>query len=349
MKDRNTVFVGCDVGDRTSEICIVDSRGAVVERRQVKTTVRGLTSALARREHTTVAIEAGTHSRWIEETLTAAGHRVIVANPRQVRLIWKRGRKTDKADALLLARLARVDPSLLAPVQHRSRAAQVDLAAIRSRDVLVRTRTLLFNHVRGVLKPFGIKPVDCRPDSFPQRVADEIPPELVPALQPVLKVLCELNEQIAAHDRQIAQIAAACPVVSRLSQIDSVGALTALTFRLTIEDPAKFRRSRVVPAFLGLTPAKDQSGESDPQRGISKAGDPLMRRLLVQCAHNLLGYRGRDCDMRRWGLRLAERGGKNAKKRAIVAVARKLAVVLHRIWISGDLYEPFRVISTAAA
>jgi transposase len=165
----------------------------------------------------------------------------------------------------------------------------------------------------------------------------------------VLKVLRELNEQITAHDRQVAQLAAASPVVSRLADVHSVGVLTALAFRLTIEDPAKFTKSRVVPAFFGLTPAKDQSGDSDPQRRISKAGDALVRRLLVQCAHNLLGYRGRDCDLRRWGLRLAERGGKNGKKRAIVAVARKLAVVLHRLWVTGEAYEPFHATRTAIA
>jgi transposase len=210
-------------------------------------------------------------------------------------------------------------------------------------------RTKLFNHVRGTLKPFGIRPVDCSPEAFPDRVAEQVPAELVPALASVLKVLRELNEQITAHDRQVAQLAAASPVVSRLADVHSVGVLTALAFRLTIEDPAKFTKSRVVPAFFGLTPAKDQSGDSDPQRRISKAGDALVRRLLVQCAHNLLGYRGRDCDLRRWGLRLAERGGKNGKKRAIVAVARKLAVVLHRLWVTGEAYEPFHATRTAIA
>lgn len=347
MGKRNAVFVGCDVGDKTSEICVLDGSGAVLDRRNVQTTAGALTRALARYECATVAVEVGTHSRWIEEALTAAGHRVVVANARQVQLIWKRGKKTDRADALLLARLARVDPTLLAPVQHRSRAAHVDLAAIRSRDLLVQTRTKLFNHVRGALKPFGVKPARCATTLFPDRIAEQIPSELVPALAPVLEVLRKLNEEIAAHDRQIAQLAAACPTTQRLAEVDSVGELTALTFRLTIEDPSKFKKSRIVPSFLGLTPAKDQSGDSDPQKRISKAGDPLVRRLLVQCAHHLLGPGGHDCDIRRWGLRLAERGGKNGKKRAIVAVARKLAVVLHRVWVSGDAYDPLRAAQAA--
>jgi transposase len=154
-------------------------------------------------------------------------------------------------------------------------------------------------------------------------------------------VLRELNTQIAKHDRQVEQLSSACPTTVRLAQVDGVGDLTALAYRLTIEDPSRFRKSRVVSAFLGLTPAKDQSGESDPQKGISKAGDPFLRRLLVQCAQHILGPFGNDCDLRRWGLRLAERGGKAAKKRAIVAVARKLAVLLHRLWVSGEVYRPF--------
>jgi len=341
MGDRNTVFVGCDVGDKLTEMCVLDSTGAVIERQSVRTTVRGITKPLARYGHATVVVEAGTHSRWIEEALKAAGHRVVVANARQVRLIWKRGKKTDKADALLLARLARVDISLLAPVQHRSRAAQVDLAALRSRDVLVRFRTALFNHVRGILKPFGIRPASCTITAFVERVATDVPPELMPALAPVLNVLRELNTQIADHDRQVEQLAAACPTAIHLSQVDGVGALTALAYRLTIDDPSRFKKSRIVPAFLGMTPAKNQSGDSDPQKRISKAGNSFLRRLLVQCAQHVLGPFGHDCDLRRWGLRLAERGGKAGKKRAIVAVARKLAVLLHRLWVTGERYQPF--------
>lgn len=341
MGDRNTVFVGCDVGDKLTEICVLNAAGGVVERRQARTTVTGITKPLMGYRRATVVIEAGTHSRWIEEALIAGGHQVVVANARQVQLIWKRRKKTDKADALLLARLARVDLSLLAPVRHRSRTAQIDLAALRSRDILVRMRTSLVNHVRGMLKPFGIKPVECSTNAFPERVAETVPSELVPALEPVLSVLRELNAQIARHDRQVEQLAAASPITLRLSQVHGVGELTALAFRLTIDDPSRFKKSRVVAAFLGMTPAKDQSGESDPQKRITKAGNPFLRRLLVQCAHRLLGRFGGDCELRRWGLRLAERGGKAAKKRATVAVARKLAVLLHRIWVTGELYEPF--------
>jgi transposase len=341
MKKRNEFFVGCDVSDRTTEICVLDGAGTVLERREARTTSPALVRALARYRPAIVAIEVGTHSRWIEEALSSAGHRVIVANARQVQIIWKRRTKTDRADALLLARLARIDLDLLMPVHHRSRAAQVDLASIRARDALVRVRTTLVNHVRGVLKSFGARAQDCSTRAFPERVAKQLPPELVPSLAPIVEVLRSVNEQIASHDRQLEQLASACPTTARLSEVSSVGPITALTFRLTVEDPSKFKKSRVVPAFLGLTPAKDQSGDSDPQKRISKTGDPLLRRLLVQCAQHLLGPFGEDCDIRRWGRRLAERGGKNGKRRAVVAVARKLAVVLHRIWLTSSSYRPF--------
>lgn len=343
MKKDNSVYVGCDLSDKFSEWCVLDSAGAVVEARRTKTTSHAIVTFMAKYPRALVVIEAGVHARWVEEVLSKAGHRVIVANPRKVRLIWQRGTKSDRSDALMLARLGRLDPTLLAPVQHRSRAAQLDLASLRSRDVLVSMRTKLMNHVRGTLKPFGTRFERCTPDAFPIIAEEMVPPELLAALGPVLCVLRELNAQIAAHDRQIEQLGASYPEVARFREVEGVGAITALAYRLTIEEPRRFKKSRFVAAFLGLVPGKDQSGNSDPQRHITKAGDRFLRKLLVQCAHRLLGPHGNDCDLRRWGLRLSERGGVNAKKRAIVAVARKLAVVLHAIWRSGEPFKPFRV------
>ena len=349
MKKRNAVFVGCDLGDKFSEICVLDQMGRVLERERVRTTSRGLTKAVANYAPSVVVIEVGAHSRWVEELFRSLGHRVIVANPRQVRLIWKRSMKTDRSDAMLLARLGRVDVTLLAPVQQRARGAQLDLVALRSRDLLVRSRTRLINHVRGVLKQFGMRVRTCGSSSFAKHASEVVPIDLMPALEPVLRSLHELDEQIAVHDRQVDELAAASPVAQHLMQVDGVGALGALAFRLTIDDPHRFKRSRFVGAFLGLTPAKDQSGESDPEKHISKAGNPFLRRILVQSAHNLLGPRGPDCDLRTWGKKLAARGGQAASKRAVVAVARKLAVLLHRLWLTGDDYDPHRHSPSLAA
>lgn len=349
MKKRNAVFVGCDLGDKFSEICVLDPMGAVLERVRVHTTRSGLSKAVVNYAPSVVVIEVGAHSRWVEELFRSLGHRVVVANPRQVRLIWKRRLKTDRSDAMLLARLGRVDITLLAPVQQRGRDAQLDLVALRSRDVLVRSRTRLINHVRGVLKQFGLRVRTCGSSSFAKHASVIAPMELMPALRPVFRSLQELNEQIAVHDRQIDELAAASLEARHLMQVTGVGALTALAFRLTIDDPHRFKRSRLVGAFLGLTPAKDQSGESDPEKHISKAGNPFLRRLLVQSAQHILGPHGPDCDLRTWGKRLAARGGKAATKRAIVAVARKLAVLLHRLWVTGEDYEPHHYSESVAA
>ena len=162
------------------------------------------------------------------------------------------------------------------------------------------------------------------------------------ALEPLLLAIEGLNEQIHTYDRQIERMAKEHPAVETLKQVDGVGTLIALSYVLTIEDPHRFRRSREVGCFFGLRPGRRNSGHSQPQMHISKEGDRYLRTLMVQAAHHILGPFGKDCDLRRWGLKLAERGGKNAKKRAIVAVARKLSVLLHRLWVSGQDYEPLR-------
>lgn len=347
MRDRNAAFVGCDIGDKFTELCVVDQTGAVIEARQVRTTKPALVHAIQKHRPARVVIEAGTHSRWVEEALSAAGHEVVVANPRQIQLIWKRKKKTDRSDANLLARLARIDVELLAPVHQRSRKAQVDLAVLRSRDLLVAVRTRLVNHVRGLLKQFGLRVASCSTEAFARRAAETVPAELGPALGPVLEALEEVNSKIAQHDEEVERLFEASPTAQRLAEIDAVGPITSLAFTLTIDDPKKFKKSRVVGSFIGLTPAKDQSGESDPQKHISKSGNVFLRRLLVQCAHRLLGPFGGDCDLRRWGLALCERGGSAARKRAIVAVARKLAVVMHRVWVTGRKYDPHFDTATA--
>ncbi len=350
MRKHNRVFVGCDVGDKFTEVAVLDGKGAVVDTRRVKTTRAALEKYLGTYADARVVIEVGTHSRWVAEVIRGLGHEVLIANPRHVRLISRRRVKTDQADAMLLARLGRFDPELLAPVKLRSRDAQVELAVVRSRDALVSVRTKLINHVRGTMNQFGIATKSASSfRSVFKDTEDAMPPELEPALRPVLAALEVLEAQIEAHDLVIEQIAAGLPQVERMTQIHGVGTLTALTFALTVDDPNRFQKSRFAGAFFGLTPAKDQSGDSDPQKRITKAGDPLMRRLLVQCAHHVMGHRGKDSDLRRWGLRLAERGGKNARKRAIVAVARKLAVLMHRLWLSGERYQPLGYVAGAAA
>ncbi len=273
-----------------------------------------------------------------------------MANARRLRLIAESASKSDRLDAETLARLGRLDPRLLAPITHRDADTQADLALIRARDALVRTRTLLVNHVRGAVKAVGGRLPACSTPSFPAKVAAHIPEALHDALAPVLETITALSRELRTYDERIDALAEArYPETALLRAVPGVGALTALCFVLTLEDPARFRSSRAVGSYLGLRPRQADSGRRTPQLRITKAGDPLLRRLLVGSAHYLLGPFGPDTDLRRWGLTLAARGGTNAKKRAVVAVARKLAVLLHRLWLTGAVYEPLRAASRSEA
>jgi transposase len=345
-----SITVGLDLGDRSSHFCGVDPVGGVVEVGRVRTTTEGLRGVFAAGPPRRVVVEVGTHSPWVSRLLEACGHAVLVANPRKVRLIYASTTKTDRLDAEALARVGRLDPQLLAPIRHRGIAAQTDLAMIRSRDCLVRARTQLINHVRGTVKAHGGRLPSSSAPAFPRKVAAHIPEALRLALQPLFAMIDRLTREIRAADRQIEQVAAArYPETGRLRQVAGIGPTTSLCFVLTLEDPTRFATSRAVGAYLGLRPKQRDSGARSPQLRISKCGDVMRRRLLVGSAQYILGPLGPDCDLQRGGRMLAARGGKNAKKRAVVAVARKLACLLHRLWMSGATYEPFRADARAAA
>jgi transposase len=297
-----------------------------------------------------IVIEAGTHSPWVSRLLERLGHRVIVANARKVRLIYQSDRKNDRLDAQMLAKLGRIDVSLLAPVQHRSLEAQNDLATIRGRDALVSARVQLINAVRGLIKSMGRRLPASTTAAFAGKMASLIPPPLKPALAPLLKSIQHLSEQIHRCDRQVEELARKkYPQTRLLQQVKGVGPLISLAYVLTLENPARFQKSRMVGSYLGLQPKQSQSGDSSPQLGITKSGNGFLRRMLVQAAQYILGPLAPDSRLRRWGLELCRRGGKNSKKRAVIAVARKLAVLLHKLWVTSEVYEPLYGIEAAAA
>lgn len=268
--------------------------------------------------------------------LEGCGHEILVANARKLKLIYAEGKKSDRLDAENLARVARLDPRLLAPIEHRGEPSQAHLALLRSRELLVEARTKLLNHVRGAVKPFGARLPKCSPESFHYKVRDRLPEALAPALVPILETIGSLTASIRSYDRELEALSRDLyPETALLRQVQGVGSLTALAFVLTLEEPSRFETSRAVGAYLGLAPSTHQSGDSDPQQRISKRGDEMTRRLMVNCAQYLLGPFAGDSDLRRHGEKIAERGGKNAKRRAVVAVARKLSVVLHRLWVTG--------------
>jgi transposase len=339
----NRLTIGLDLGDRASHYCILNEAGEVILEQELPTTPKGFEQVFSKIPRSLVAMETGTHSPWVSRQLSQYGHQVIVAHARNVRLISESSRKDDRLDARTLGRLARIDPALLSPVRHRSAKAQIHLTVIRARAALVSTRTALVNAARGLTKSYGARLRKCGTAQMNREITKELKPELREALDPLLAEIESLNERIAEYDRWIEQIAKDIyPEVARLKQVKGVGPLIALTYVLTLDDPQRFRRSRDAGCFVGLRPGRRNSGMSEPQLHISKEGDRYLRTLLVQGAHYILGPFGQDSDLRRWGLKLAERGGRNAKKRAVVAVARKLAVLLHKLWVSGEVYEPLR-------
>jgi transposase len=341
-KGQPHMTAGLDLGDKYSYLCLIDQQsGEVVEEGRLRTTPEAFRRRFASERPMRIAIEAGTHSPWVSRVLEECGHEVLVANARKIRLIYANKRKTDEVDAENLARLARLDPKLLYPLRHRGEGSQAHMAIIRSRETLVSCRTQLVNHVRGAVKSFGARLPKCPARSFHKRASEHIPEALWPALGPILEQIGSLTERIREYERQLETICQEhYPETELLRQVEGIGPLTALTFVLTLEDPYRFEKSRSVGAYLGLVPATDRSGDRDPQKRISKEGDEMLRKLLVSSAHYILGPFGSDSDLRRHGEKIASRGGKNAKKRAVVATARKLCVLLHRLWVSGEVYDP---------
>lgn len=335
--------IGLDLGDRSSFYCVLDEAGQIIQEQKVSTTPKAIKETFAKMQPCRMALETGTHSPWVSRALGELGHEVIVAHARNVRLIGQSRKKDDRLDAQTLARLARIDPQLLAPVQHRSSQAQADLSVIRARAGLVRARTALINTARGLSKSYGERLRWCSSRKMSPKVGADLSPELRVALEPLLNGVEALSGCIHEYDAQIEKLGEdRYPEVALLKQVKGVGTLIALTYVLTLEDPRRFRKSRDAGCYVGLQPGRRNSGQSEPQLHITKEGDSYLRTLLVQGAQHILGPFGEDCDLRRWGTKLAERGGKNGKKRAIIAVARKLAILLHHLWVSCEAYEPLR-------
>jgi transposase len=331
------------LGDRFSEVCVLDETGALASQTRLRTIPAALQEYFSSQAPARVALETGTHSGWVSRLIATCGHEVVVANARELRKIHQSDRKNDRADAEILARMVRFDPQLLAPVVHRTEQMQADICSIRARDALVGTRTKLINAARGFTKSLGRRLPKCSSPCFAQRVRDQMPKELSSFLAPLVAAIDALNEQIRHYDQQIEELAQRYPETAVLRQIAGVGTLTSVTFVLTLFEKDRFTRSRDVGPYLGLVPRQDQSGDRSPQLPITKAGNVYLRRLLIGSAHYILGPFAPDSDLRRFGQHLAGRGGKNAKKRAIVAVGRKLAVLLHRLWVTAEIYEPLRI------
>jgi transposase len=340
------VFMAIDLGDSHSQVCVVTSNGKTVLEKQVETTKKAfhdvVTGFPASSRLVDVVFEVGTHSPWVERLLKGLVRQVTVCDPAILRRIRSAGEKSDRTDARVLAELLRCHSALLRPVEHRSEELQVDWTLLNTRDALIACRTKLINSFRGSVKTMGERlPKSITSAAFANKVKDLIPEKLRAVLEPLRKVIEAVNDQIDDYDKAVTKCVNKKYVAAKkLAEIDGVGPITALAFVLVVFNAKRFRHTRSIGKYIGLTPKLDQSGTIDPQLGITKAGNPMLRKLLVQCAHQILGPFGKDCDLRTWGLALASRGGKNAKKRAVIAVARRLATKILAIWKSGVPYDP---------
>lgn len=341
------VTIALDVGDRKTHLAEFHGR-AVARTSSLPTSRQAVTREFGSRGPVRVVMEVGSQSPWMSELLRSFGHEVQVVDARRTAKLMRDGHKTDGRDRVTLGMLAVGVPELLGDIKHRPPEAYADIAVLRARDQMVRARTSFIQAIRGMLKTQAIRLPSFSAPAFAKKALPLVPESFRPALEPLFKLLRDLEVEIRRYDVLLEQIAIArYPVTSRLRKVNGVGPLTSLAYVLSVFDPQRFRKSRAVGAWVGLCPKKKQSGDSDPQLSITREGNPYLRRLLVSSAQYIVGPFGKDSMLRRFGLQLCQRGGKNAKKRAVVAVARKLAVLLHRLWISDQPYDPLRGARTA--
>lgn len=339
-KDKH-VTIGLDLGERQLRFCVLGSGAEVVEEGTLGNERASLARLTSRYPGALAVMEAGAHSPWVSRYPEGLGWEVIVSNPRKVRAIYQHERKSDQRDALMLARIGRMDRALLYPVRHGSEQAQQDLLRIKLRDSLVRARVALINSIRFSLKSLGYQVGNPSSERFHKVAMESLPEGIRQMIAPNVGAVAELSARIAVLEREInVLIRTKYPQTLWLQQVPGVGALTALYFVLKIEDPKRFENVRDVGAYVGLCPRRDQSGEKDPQLRISKRGDAYLRRLLVSAAQYILGPFGPKSALREYGLMLATDGTARARKRAVVAVARKLCVLLLSLWKNQTLYQP---------
>lgn len=350
QRKQSRTIIGVDLGDKRHHVCITDKDGNILCETTIPNSKKHLVELAREHPGALFALEVGTHSPWVSRLLEDNGCSCVVANARKLRAIYTNDRKCDEFDARMLAKLVRVDPELLSPIRHGTEEQQLHRLAITLRDSLVRQRVNITSTIRFSLKSLGIRLASCSTSCFAKKCRHELEDSpLLAVVEASLKTLDELNARIKELDRHISATAANhYPQTKLLEQIPGVGPITSLSYVLAIGDPERFRDPRDAAAYLGLVPRRDQSGLSDKQLPISKAGNRDVRRLLVQCAQYILGHFGPDCDLRRHGLKLAAQGGKAAKKKAVIAIARKLAVLMLVLWKTGQTYEPLRKLKTEA-
>jgi transposase len=338
-KKQITIGLGSGTGDTH---CVLDEAGKIAREGSLGNTREQLAAMARSYPGATLVMEAGTDSPWVSRFLQGLGLRTVVANPRKTRAIYENERKSDRRDAMMLARLVRVDPTLLHPIENGSQDALQDMLQLKLCDSLVRARVALINAVRFSLKSLGYPVSNPSSARFHELVLNEVPESIGEMIVHNVAAIAELTERIKALEASISRRpGSAIHRQSISSRFRGVGPITSLYFVLKVGNPGRFERTRDIGAFLDLCPKRDQSGETDKELRISKCADRYLRLLLVSAAQYILGPFGADSALREHGLRLAQEGTASARKRAVVAVARKLAVLLLTLWKSRAPYESF--------
>lgn len=334
-------IVGLDISKRKARACVTTAEGTVVDERNIPQRVDELVAYFAKYPASKILVEASTSSEWVARLLEGQGHVVVVADPRY-RLMYATGDKkikTDKRDARALANALRVNAYRLA--HRKSDGARAMRIKLKLRENVVKARTRLVTQVRSACEWEGVILPSCATTTFPDVVArEQMGPELRDAIETVVREVAALNEILEVADEEIAELAAHDPVIARLDAVRGIGPLTAAAFRTAVDDVGRFKSAKELTSYLGLVPSQYSSGDVKNRAGrITKAGDPLVRGYLVDAAHVIMMRRAPDTPLRRWALRIAQRSG---KKKAAVALARKLARILFAMWRDGTDFDPLK-------
>src|SRR6266404_5029808 len=338
--DEMAHFVGLDVSVRETSVCVVDDVGKVILEQKVLTEPDAIIALLASLGVTygRIGIEAGPLSQWLVNALTTVDLPVICVETRHMKalLTAQQINKTDRNDARGIAQMMRV--GLFKPVHVKTLVAQEQRMLLTSRKLLQRKLLDVESDLRGTLRNFGLKVGVVGGSRYEARVRELVEgfPRLAAIVEPLLSVRRVMRQQFAVLHKMLLDMVHGDLVCRRLMTAPGVGAVVALTYRATVDQPQRFVHSRAVGAHVGLTPKRYQSGEIDYDGGVSKCGDALLRTMLYEAAHSLLTHSGKWSWLKAWGVRVAQRRG---IRRAIVAVARRLAVVLHRMWVDGSEFR----------
>src|SRR5438034_5116193 len=333
------LYVGLDVSMKETSICVVDKGGKIFREAKVATEPTAILAVLMDETLSIerIGLEAGAFSQWLYGALAEAGLPVVCVETRHMKAALSAQRnKTDRNDARGIAQMMRV--GRYRPVHVKTLASQKQRMLLTARQLLKAKALDIESDLRGTLRNFGLKVGMAGRVKFEARIRELVAdhPDLAAIVEPLLIARRVLREQLGVLHRQLLEIVRQDEVCRRLMTTPGVGPVVALTFRATVDVPSRFNNSKAVGAALGLTPRRQQSGDIDRMGGISKCGDAMTREMLFEAALVLMTHSRKWSWLKVWGMKIARHRG---MKRAIVAVTRRLAVIMHRMWVDGTEFR----------